>query len=75
MATITETAVKVSVVLYREPSGDRIEIAGVSLDAAGSSVRSASRDITNDLTAGQRTTITGILDAAEARAKAYFNIP
>lgn len=79
MATLTEVEVRVVVKMLRssEESGsvNRVLIRGASYTESGVLVRETSNiDITDQLTAGQKSTVENILAACEARLKARWNI-
>ena len=74
MATITEVAVRLTLSLAERADGLRVVVNAISVDALGNTVRSASFDITERLSATQRAAASNFMSLVEAKVKEEWGI-
>lgn len=75
MASITETDVRVRIILRQIDGAPRVIVQAESIDATGERVRSMGLDITDQLSAARLTGIADLIADVTARAKAFWEIP
>lgn len=76
MATFTEVSVRVELRLRRDPvTGDRIIVRATSVTSEGPDFRTEENDITAELNAADKASITALLDKATNRYKTTWSIP
>lgn len=75
MASITETGVRVRIILRQIDGAPRVIVQAESIDATGERVRSMGLDITDQLSAARLTGIADLIADVTARAKAFWEIP
>lgn len=75
MASLTETTVKVEVLLTRDGDGNHAIARATSFDANGVQIRRITTDIIGQLSAARQSGINDLLNDIETKVKTLWQIP